>query len=75
MRIKGKYIAEVVISFDYDPNNTFGVRPFTEIKRSLEAGFVEQSIQEFLENEIVGKRIAQIDVKRTEVEIHEEEST
>lgn len=50
MRIKGRYVAQIVIDIDYP--DTKDVRPFEEVRNDLTTGVLTEAIQWLLEDEI-----------------------
>ncbi len=50
MRIKGKYVAQIVMDIDYPDTKEF--RPFEEVRNDLTTGVLTGAIQGLLEDEI-----------------------
>ena len=50
MRIKGKYVAQIVMDIDYPDTKVF--RPFEEVRNDLTTGVLTGAIQGLLEDEI-----------------------
>ena len=50
MRIKGKYVAQIVMDIDYPDTKEF--RPFEEVRNDLTTGVLTETIQGLLEDEI-----------------------
>ena len=50
MRIKGRYVAQIVMDIDYPDTKEF--RPFEEVRNDLTAGVLTGAIQGIIEDEI-----------------------
>lgn len=50
MRIKGRYVAQIVMDIDYPDTKEF--RPFEEVRNDLTTGVLTGAIQGLLEDEI-----------------------
>ena len=72
MRVKGKVVAQLTITFDYEDNRGY-VRPFTEVKSHIVDGKLAQHIQAIIKDEIIGG-LGNISVSQTEAELYQEEN-
>ena len=71
MKIKGRYVAQVVIDFDFDPEKAGTKLPFEEMCKMMASGELTEDLQKMVEEEFFDERLGTLTVDQMEANLYE----
>ena len=74
-KVKGRYVAQVVLTLEYDEDEMDNMRHFDEIKRDFVCGEMTDMIQALLLDEIIDPRCGTVEVQQTYADLYRVEES
>ena len=68
-RVKGSYIAKVILNFDYEEDN-FDFKPFEELDKDVRSGGLNTLVEQVLKDEFEVENAVTVTVQKQIASIH-----